>query len=240
MKKVGNILWGLVFIVVGVILGLNALEITKINLFFDGWWTLFIIVPCFIGIFREREKIANIIGCLVGVFLLLCCQKVWDFELMWRLLIPTVLIVIGLCFIFKDVVGGNVASEIKRLNSQRKGKNEYSATFSGQDINFNGQEFNGIDLIATFGGIKCDLRNAVINSDQVVNVSSTFGGVDVFVPSNVQVKIKSTSIFGGVSDRAAHTNQEGVPTIFTSPFAPTTNVSAELLTVIEYSPEEVL
>ena len=37
MKKISNLLWGLVFIIVGVIFGLNALEITDINILFDGW-----------------------------------------------------------------------------------------------------------------------------------------------------------------------------------------------------------
>ena len=45
MKKFRNILWGLVLIILGLIFGGNALGITDINLFFDGWWTLFIIVP---------------------------------------------------------------------------------------------------------------------------------------------------------------------------------------------------
>ena len=48
MNKISSLLWGLVFIIVGVIFGLNALDITNINVFFDGWWTLFIIIPCFI------------------------------------------------------------------------------------------------------------------------------------------------------------------------------------------------
>ena len=53
MNKISNLLWGFVFIIVRVIFGLNALEITDINIFFDGWWTLFIIVPCFIGLFKD-------------------------------------------------------------------------------------------------------------------------------------------------------------------------------------------
>lgn len=55
MKKT-NILWGLVFIILGVIFGLNALEITNINIFFSGWWTLFIIVPSFIDLFKKNDK----------------------------------------------------------------------------------------------------------------------------------------------------------------------------------------
>ena len=59
MNKISNLLWGLVFVVLGVIFGLNALEITDINVFFDGWWTLFIIVPCFIGLFKDEDKTGN-------------------------------------------------------------------------------------------------------------------------------------------------------------------------------------
>ena len=45
MKRISSVLWGVVLIAVGVVLALNAFEITSINLFFDGWWTLIIIVP---------------------------------------------------------------------------------------------------------------------------------------------------------------------------------------------------
>ena len=213
MRKFGNILWGLVFIAVGLILGLNATGITDINLFFDGWWTIFIIVPCFIGLFRDRDKIGNLIGLLIGTALLLCCQGILDFELMWKLLIPAILVAVGLCFIFKDVIG-KVNSEIKKINANKKGKNEYCATFSGQNINFNGQEFQGVDLTAVFGGVKCDLRNAKITSDQVINANTTFGGIEVFVPNNVQVRIKATPIFGGVTDKSVHTTNSDAPIIY--------------------------
>ena len=56
MKKISSILWGIVLIIVGVIQALNDLKITNIDFFFDGWWTLFIIVPCGIGLYTEREK----------------------------------------------------------------------------------------------------------------------------------------------------------------------------------------
>ena len=63
MKRVTKILWGVVLIAAGVIFALNALDITDIDVFFDGWWTLFIIVPCTVGIFTEREKTGNVRTC---------------------------------------------------------------------------------------------------------------------------------------------------------------------------------
>ena len=214
MKKFGNALWGIVLIIIGLIIGGNALGITNINIFFDGWWTLFIIVPCFIGLFKENEKTGNLIGLLIGVALLLGCQNLLDFDLMWKLAFPTILVIIGLSIVFKDTLGGKVSSEIKKLNEKRNGENIYCATFAGQNVNFDGEKFTGADLTAVFGGVKCDLRKAIIDSDVVINASSTFGGIEIYVPSNVKIKTKSTSIFGGVENKANTEENENSHTIY--------------------------
>ncbi len=49
MKNLESIVIGLILIAIGVIIGLNTLNITDINIFFDGWWTLFIIIPSIIS-----------------------------------------------------------------------------------------------------------------------------------------------------------------------------------------------
>ncbi len=214
MKKFGNVLWGVLLIAIGLIIGGNALGITHINIFFDGWWTLFIIIPCFIGLIKDDEKTGSLIGLLIGIALLLGCQNILNFDLIWKLALPTILVLIGLSIVFKDALGGKVSSEIKKLNENRNGGDSYCATFAGQNVNFDGVKFTGTDLTAVFGGVKCDLRNAIIDSDVVVNASSTFGGIEIFVPSNVNIKIKSTPIFGGVSNKANTTPDENSHTIY--------------------------
>lgn len=204
--KLSNVLWGLVLIFVGIIFGLNALDITSINIFFDGWWTLFIIVPCFIGLFNDKDKTGNIIGLIIGIFLLLGCQNIVDFSLIWKLIIPSVLVLIGLSFIFKDTFNKNVKSKIKELNKSEA--KEYCSTFSGQTIDFTKEEFNDCVLTAVFGGIKCNLKDAIIQNDVVINTSAIFGGVTIIVPNNVNVKISATPIFGGVSNKTKNTNAE--------------------------------
>ena len=47
MKDYTKYIIGFLLIFIGLILGLNAFGITNINLFFSGWWTLFIIIPSF-------------------------------------------------------------------------------------------------------------------------------------------------------------------------------------------------
>jgi len=197
-NRISNILWGLVLVAVGLVLGLNALEITNINLFFDGWWTLFIIVPCFIGLFKYNNKIFNLIGCGVGVFLLLACQDLIDFELLMKLMVPAILVILGLGFIFRDYLGGRAAKKARSFKNSGK---EFCATFSEQNVDFSGEIFDGCSVNGIFGSLNCNLKNAIINNDCAINASAIFGGVAIHVPDNVNVKIISTPIFGGVEDK---------------------------------------
>lgn len=214
MKKTGAVIWGILFVAVGFILAGNALGITDIELFFDGWWTLFIIVPSVMGLLQEREKTGSLIGLCIGVALLLMCQGILDFELIWKLALPVALILIGLSMIFKNVFGRRISEEIDRLNKDRTSGDEYCATFSNQVVDFSGETFRGTTLSAVFGGVKCDLRNAHIEENQVINGTSIFGGIDIYVPDDVKVKIKSTSIFGGVTDKKKHSTDETAKIIY--------------------------
>jgi len=174
MNKIGNVLWGLAFILVGIIVSINVLGIADINIFFSGWWTLFIIVPCFIGLFKNRDKTGSIIGLFIGVFLLLAAQDIVDFELVLKLMLPLILVIIGVSLIFKD---SKINAEIQKLNQHQNGDNEYWATFAAQNINFDNEKFNGANLTAIFGAVKCDIRKAIIKEDQIINVTAIFGGV---------------------------------------------------------------
>lgn len=214
MKKISKILWGAVLIAIGVIFSLNAFGITDIKVFFDGWWTLFIIVPCFIGIFTDREKTGNIIGLLIGLFLLLCCQNVLSFGMLWKLAIPAVIVIIGLKLILGGLFGEKAVKMISE--SRQKGDNIKigCATFSGQDMNFDGEVFSGAELTAIFGGVECDLRTAIIEKDCAITASAIFGGIDIYVPDYVNVKINSNSIFGGVSGKNKRPPIQGGVTLY--------------------------
>lgn len=198
MNKISNILWGLVFIGIGVIIGINTLGIAHINIFFDGWWTLFIIVPSFIDLFKDHNKTGDFILLVIGIVLLLACQDIIRFDLVWKLLAPAILIIIGLSFIFKDFLTNKTKQEIKKLN--KNNEKEYAATFSEQNLDFAEEEFTGCNLNSVFGSTKCDLRKSKIKEDVIINASSIFGGITIFLPEDYNVKITSTSIFGGVSD----------------------------------------
>ena len=207
MNTMKNVFWGIALVIFGLIWGLNALDITRINIFFDGWWTLFIIVPCFIGLFSDKDKTGNIVGLVIGIALLLCTLGILDFSIIWKLSFPTILVIIGLSFIFKDGFNNKINKEINKINKANNRDNEYCATFSSQNVCFE-EEFKGANLTSVFGGVKCDLRKAIIRENQVINCSAIFGGIDIDIPENVKVKIKSNSIFGGISNKRKEVSKD--------------------------------
>lgn len=214
MKKASKIMWGIVLIAIGCILAGNALGWFDVNIFFNGWWTLFIIVPSLIGLINDDNKTGSIIGLVIGVALLLSCRGIFSFDIIWKLLLPAVIVIIGLSMIFKEVFNKESSETIKKLNEKLNSKDGYTATFSGQDLFIDGEEFKGTNLNAIFGGIKLDLRKAIINEDVVINTSSVFGGIDIFVPDGYKVKVKSNSIFGGVSNSKKSDVAEDAHTIY--------------------------
>lgn len=169
--------------------------------FFDGWWTLIIIIPCLIGLFTDREKTGNLIGICIGVFLLLCCQDIISFDILWKLLLPAIIIFIGIKLIFNGLFGNKSSEILKSMKERGAELKNGSATFSETNVSFDGEVFQGAELNAVFGSVKCDLCTAVIQQDCVINASAIFGGIDIIVPDNVNIKINSNSVFGGVSNK---------------------------------------
>ena len=203
MDKVNRILWGLVFVVLGVVVALNTLNIIDFNIFFDGWWTLIIIVPCFIGLFDTENvsKIDNVIGLIIGFVLLFATWDLISFELIFKLFIPAILVIIGLYMIFGNLFKSNVKEKVKAKKEKGNGES-IVATFSEQMVTKKDEVFENANLDAVFGSVVLDLSKAKIKDEAVISASAIFGGIDIIVPKDVEVKVKSTPIFGGVSNKS--------------------------------------
>ncbi len=204
MKKISTVIVGIVFIVVGVIVGLNSFGITNINIFFDGWWTLFIIIPAINGLVTDAEKTGSIIWLIIGIALLLGCQDLISFDILWKLTLPVILVFIGLSIMFNN--NG-------KKSSKNTDDNEYCACFSGQTIKFDGKDFKNAEVNAIFGGITIDLTNAKVKDGAVIDATAVFGGVTILIPEDLKVEIKSTSVFGGVSDKTKNKEKKDKVTL---------------------------
>lgn len=84
-------------------------------------------------------------------------------------------------------------------------------SFGGDEYIYRGETFHGARLEATFGGIRLDLRNAVINEDEEIDIRTCFGGVELFVPPTVNIKVDSRSFFGGVGNEGMKCSDPKAP-----------------------------
>ncbi len=78
---------------------------------------------------------------------------------------------------------------------------------------YQGETFHGARLDAFCGGLRLDLRNAVISEDEEIDIHTFLGGVELLVPNNVNVIVKSHSFFGGVSDETGKCIDQGARTL---------------------------
>lgn len=217
MKKVRPIIWGIAIIALGIIFGGNALGLFNFNVFFDGWWTLFIIVPSAVSLITEKERLSSLGFLATGVLLLLAAQNVFSYEVAGKAILAVFLIVIGLTIIVRSLFHSKNDREVeKKVKDLNNGKvmDSQSAIFSGSDRAYNDEVFSGANLTAVFGGVDLDLRNAKFEKDTVIKAFCMFGGIDIRVPEDVQIKMKSGFIFGGISDERKGDLEKGKYTIY--------------------------
>ena len=172
MKKTSSILWGIVLIVIGIIWGINSLGIASINLFFKGWWTLFIIVPSMIGIVKNVRDFSNYVWFLLGIVLLLCTRGIISFNIIMKLLLPAILIIIGISFIFKNIASVNINKKINDIDIN--GMEIYVASFSENKVKLQGDEFKNANLDSTFGSIKFDISQCDITEDKIIKARNRY------------------------------------------------------------------
>lgn len=187
-----SIFWGVLLVIAGVLYLGNVTEIWNVNVFFKGWWTIFIIGPSIFGLFK-KEFISSIFGIAIGVLLLLASRNIIEWDMVGKTFFPLVLIVIGLSILTKP----------KTNKSNIKNSKEYIGIFGSNESKVV-DKFNGTSIVSVFGGVDLDLSKSKITEDIVIECVSVFGGIDIRLPENVKVKTSGVPIFGGIEDKSEH------------------------------------
>lgn len=220
-NKASNFLWGALLIVAGVILGGNFMGFWEFDIFFDGWWTLFIIIPCAISIITGGSNFGNIFGLLVGVALLVHMQGFFDFDLFfdgwWTLfiIVPCIASIIKSGVNVGNVIGVFIGAALL-----------VDAQF---DLPFNFGWSMILPFILVVVGISVMFGNSARRSQNVTHINSEgvlrhtaifssydtvfkdeefygadifclFGGVEMDLRDAIvrdDISLKSTTIFGG-------------------------------------------
>lgn len=168
-------------------------------------------------------KIRSIVGLALAVF---ACFKIvdllgaWHFEWLFNqpwteYIAPCIMFYVGVGMFFSGLFHDHDQWLSRTIPDTEEGKRIHcSVSFGGDEYVYNGEHFHGATLDATFGGIRIDLRNAVIDEDEEIDIRTCFGGVELYVPANVNVKVKSRSFFGGVGNKTFRPERQDIPTVF--------------------------
>ena len=114
------------------------------------------------------------------------------------------LILLGLYIIFRKSgfsFGSDKLYTASDVDSKNESINEVSI-FGGGNRSFHSDCFIGGNITAIFGGSKIDLMDCTLAEEEnTIDLFFIFGGSSFNIPSNWKVKIQTTSILGGFSDK---------------------------------------
>lgn len=187
---------GVLLIIVGIILAGNILDIWDFNMFFPGWWTMFLIVPAIIAIATKGFNVGDVILLVVGIILLLGAWDIFDSRYMWRLFGPIVLVIVGISIIKpqrRKRSNASVSSESIAI---------YKATCSTGKFKNTSNELREVKLSATLGNIILDLRESNIIEGLLIEVDVFLGNVEILVPKDTYIEVISgTPILGSYNNK---------------------------------------
>ncbi len=196
-KRISRTVLGLCIAAVGIGYLGNQFSWWHFDLFFEGWWTLFIIVPCLVAIIESGPHLGNLLGLAFGICLLLHQQGVLRHGFIRRIALPAALVILGLYLVF--------SSFSRRRSVQYKAgpggadftqHPEYLAIFSSDYPKNAAKQFAGGSATAVFGNLEVDLRECALIGDCKFEATSVFGRVRIFAPVDCQVQMHSVPILG--------------------------------------------
>lgn len=200
MKQALKIVIGLALIAAGLLWILTILGVLTFDFSTEGWWTLFIIVPCLFGLINDKDKVGPCIGIGWGVLLLLAARDVISWNMMWQIGLAVMIIGFGIKILFVKNCSCHGVCEQKTITRDGKVIRCIEASFGKQEISFAGEKFEGADVQASFGAVVLNLKGADMADEAFIDLNVGFGGVTIIVPEGLAVQIGASSSFGGVTD----------------------------------------
>lgn len=207
-SKVTAVVFGLALVALGIALTGTTLGWWGTLVLFEGWWTLFLIVPAVVSMIDQGPNAGNLILLGIGGLLLADAQRLLGDTSVWSLFFPLVIVVVGIAVLQRALVGPKLPTDAEGRPIHPGSR--LSAIFTGSTAVYTGLPFTGAVTLAMFGGLDLDLRGAQITEDVVIDATTLFGGTDIIVSPGTKVELSATNIFGG-SDSNAPAPVPGTP-----------------------------
>ncbi len=205
-----RVIIGLLFLVLGafILLRLTGLiDLFHVPVYIVSWPVILIVIGI-VFIVSEGSRSTGFILLAIGAFFLTKNITGLSFPELLMYAIPVVLIIAGFLLIFpayirkKKLPKGEIRTE--------KGDDIQAVDiFSGGSRTIASKEFRGGEIFTLFGGTELYFREAELADDvNVIDVFCMFGGVEIFAPSDWEIKVEATSVFAGTSDKRFPTKSD--------------------------------
>ena len=208
---------GTVLIIIGAALILKNTGVFPVfikNIIFS-WQMLLVVIGLIVTLGSSGEKTGGAIIMAVGAFFLIpkIFGGIFDINLFW----PAIFIIVGLIIIFSRrinlkgaiVLGGRTDG----YSEAKIGDNfiDIVNIFSGSEKKIVSENFSGGKITSVFGGSEIDLSQAKLAPGvSVLEVTCVFGGTEITVPSDWNIKVEVTPVFGGFDEQKKYPTNKAV------------------------------
>lgn len=217
-----NILVGIIVMIIGFGLLLRKMDFILFPHWLFSWEVLLIVIGVLIGVRKQFQGAGWLILILLGGFFL-----VDDLPGMYWIRsysLPLGIIVVGAFLIFRSAITRSLSSkdENRYRHQASDGKETDSTKASTETSSKSGNSDDYLDVTTIFGSIKkkvfsknfkggqstvmfagseLDFTHADIDGVAVFDMVVAFGGMELVVPSNWDVKSEMSAILGGIEDK---------------------------------------
>ncbi len=174
-------------------------------------WPMLLICIGLVSLAGTESRTPGYILLIIGGFFLLPRIFLFTFNVT-NVFWPMILIAIGVLILSKRT---SVHPWKQKTATGQSGEDGYlheENIFSHSKHKIVHQDFHGGYINCVFGGAEVDLTQAnLADGVNELEVNTVFGGVIMIVPSDWKVQLKTTSIFGGFSDKRVHLKESTDP-----------------------------
>lgn len=191
----------IILIILGALFLLQSFDLLNFGHALASWWPVILLVIGFSKI-QGADKRAGTIIFAIGIIFLSGTLDIINWNSIFRFW-PQILVFIGFSMLYKHRRGDSSHFFSQTATTINDHVNA-NAIFGHIDHAISSTNFKGGDILALFGGITIDLRKATFSPEGcILNCTSLFGGIDIYVPDNVSVKVTGTPIFGGIDNKVS-------------------------------------
>lgn len=198
-----KLFFGLLFIIIGVIYGLQELKvISDIGLSVNIIFPIIMIIIGLLLLINNHNIIFGGIVTLIGAVNLI---DDW-FPQVNKIIFPGILVIVGIEILF----GSLFKKPHPKFNIVLDTDDVVNAVacLGGVEKKIVSQDFKGGKATALLGGVVLDLTEIKLTSDVVLEITAFMGGVEIKLPANLKIKSDVNGFLGGVEIKH---NQTGIP-----------------------------